>query len=124
FGLGPRAAFPGIPRLINLVGDLKRRVGPAQELPRSLDFLRAQRRAVHAMGAANVGRAEANDGLAADQRGLVGNAAGLFDRALDHLGIVAVDVAHYVPAVSLEAGRGIVGEPALDPAIDGNAVIV
>ena len=35
-----------------------------------------------------------------------------------------VDVADHLPAIGLEALRGVVGEPAVDLAVDGNAVVV
>ena len=44
--------------------------------------------------------------------------------ACDRVGIVAVDVRHHVPAVGLEALRRVVGEPALDLAVDRDAVVV
>ncbi len=37
---------------------------------------------------------------------------------------MAVNAAHHVPAVGFEAFRGVVGEPAFNVAVDGDAVVV
>lgn len=77
-----------------------------------------------------VGGAETDDRLAADEGGLVGVGAGLFDGRLHGGGIVTVHIADDVPVVGLEAGRGIVEEPgrcfgtAPHLAIDGDVVVV
>src|SRR5690606_26484353 len=63
-------------------------------------------------------------GLAADQGRLVVDALGLVDGLVDGSGIVTVHVAHHVPAVGFETLRGVVGEPVLDVAVDGDAVVV
>ncbi len=76
------------------------------------------------MGAGLVRRTEADNGLAHQQRWLVGHLAGFFNRGLDGVRIVAVDVAHHVPAVGFEAQGGVVGEPAVDVAVDGDAVVI
>ena len=46
------------------------------------------------------------------------------DRRVDGVDVVAVDVGNDVPAVGLEAPRRVVGEPALDLAVDRDAVVV
>ena len=46
------------------------------------------------------------------------------DRRLDRFRVVAVDVGDDVPAIGLEALRGVVGEPAFDLAVDRDAVVV
>jgi hypothetical protein len=76
------------------------------------------------VAAAQVRRAVADHGLGADQARLVVDRARFVQRAGDRLVIVAVDIPHHVPAVGLEALRGIVGEPALDVTVDGDAVVV
>ena len=48
----------------------------------------------------------------------------MFDRSVNRIGIVAIDVRNHVPAVSLETLRRVVREPALHFAVDGNAVVV
>ena len=80
---------------------------------------------MHVVGAGLVGRTGPDHGLAADQR----RAWSVFPcgrrrwrRGL--LVIVAIDVRDHVPAVGLEALRRVVGEPALDVAVDGDAVVV
>ncbi len=76
------------------------------------------------VGAGLIGRTEADHRLAADQRRLVGNGLGGFDGGIQGDRIMAVDVRHHVPAIGLEALRRVVGEPAFDVAVDGNAVVV
>ena len=56
--------------------------------------------------------------------GLSRRLARLQQRGVDRVDVVAVDVADHVPAVGLEALRGVVGEPAFDLAVDGDAVVV
>ncbi len=79
---------------------------------------------MHAGGALLVGRAPADHGLAADQGGTAGFLARGFDGGLDLVGVVAVHVTHHLPAIGFEAGRRVVGEPALGFAVDRNAVVV
>ena len=107
-----RAGLLRAPAFVNVGGDLKRRGAPAQGLADQGDFVGAQRRAVALFLALLVRRAEADDGLRADQGRLVGDLAGRLDGGLDRVGAVAVDLGDDVPAVGLEAGRGVVQEPA------------
>ena len=88
------------------------------------DFRGSQRLAVHRLRAGLGRRTKADHGLAADQRRLAGLAACLADRTPDRLRVVPVDGADHLPAVGLEAPRGVVGEPALDLAVDRNAVVI
>ena len=67
----------GIPAVIDFLRDFERGVFPAQVLARCFHFVMAQRRAVHVVGAFLVGRAFADDGLAADQGGPGGFRLGL-----------------------------------------------
>ena len=67
---------------------------------------------------------EADDGLAADQGGLICVGPGGFDGGADGVGVVAIDGGNHLPAVGLETLRGVIGEPALNLAIDGDAVVV
>ena len=71
-----------------------------------------------------VRRAETDDGLAADQRRLLGVLAGSLDGGLDLVGIVAVDIADDLPAVRLETLGRVVGKPAFHFTVDGDAVVV
>src|SRR5690606_18200039 len=91
---------------------------------RGRDLVLAQRRPVRRLLAGLVGGAVADGGAAAQQRRLVLRAQRLLDRGLDALRIVAVHVADHVPAVGLEARRGVVGEPAGDVAVDRDVVVV
>src|SRR5882672_4398174 len=80
--------------------DLERRVGPAEFLAGAGDLVLAERRAVRGSRAGFGRRAVADDGLAGDQRGFVGNLARRADGAGDRLGVVAVD------PLDVPAGRG------------------
>src|SRR4029079_10957394 len=84
----------------------------------------AGRRAVEVWPPGLVRTAPADHGLAAKQAWPVGRPLRFVQRLLDRRRIVAVDVAHDVPAVGLEAFRRVVGEPVLDVAVDRNAVVV
>ena len=79
---------------------------------------------MHVVAVLLVGRAGADDGLAADQRGLGGVGLGLLDGGFDGDRVVALHVADHLPAVGFEALGGVVGEPAVDVAVDRNVVVV
>jgi len=117
------AGFLGVPLGVDLRRDLERSVLPAQRGAGRGDLVGAQRRAVALFLALLVRRAETDHGLAADQGRLVALARGI-DGGLDLVGVMPVDVADHLPAIGLEALRGVVGEPAVDLAVDGNAVVV
>ncbi len=46
------------------------------------------------------------------------------DGFADGVGVVAVDIAHHMPAVGFEALGRIVGKPTFDMAVNGDAVVV
>ena len=71
-----------------------------------------------------VRRTEPDRGPAADQGRLVARLQRGLDRGLDLDGVMPVDAAHHVPAVGLEALRGVVGEPAVGVAVDADVVVV
>ncbi|CAI1164975.1 Uncharacterised protein [Serratia entomophila] len=121
FGL---AGFFGVPLGIDVLRDVEGGVFPAQGFAGGGHFGCAQRGAVHVVGAGLVRGAETDDGLAHQQGRLVGHPAGFLNRRLDGVRVVAVDVAHHVPAVGFEAQGGVVGEPAVDVAVDGDAVVI
>ncbi|MNQ60098.1 hypothetical protein D3C85_743670 [compost metagenome] len=123
-GFAGGAGFLGVPLGIDVGRDLERAVVPAQRSAGGGDLGIAQRSAVALFLAGLVRRAEADGGLAADQGRPRGFGAGGLDGGLDLVGVVAVDVADHLPAVGLEALRRVVGEPALDFAVDGDAVVV
>jgi hypothetical protein len=97
---------------------------PAQRGAGRGDLVLAQRGAVRTFLAGLGRRAEADGGAAADQHRAFGFGDGGADRLPHFLGVVAVDVADHQPAVGLEATRRVVGEPAGDIAVDGDAVVV
>lgn len=88
------------------------------------NFIIAQRRTVALFLALLVRRAETDHRLAADQRRTLAFRTGGLQRGLDFLGVMAVDIADHLPAVGFETRRGVVGEPAVHFAIDGDAVVV
>jgi len=118
------ALLLGVPGFVHLARHLEGAEGPVHQAAGGGDLGVAQRRAVHVVGAGLVRRTGADHGLAADQRGLVGHRLGGFDGGMQRLGVVAVDVGHDVPAVGLETLGRVVGEPAFDVAVDGDAVVV
>ena len=122
-GVGAGALLADIaPGGQHVVGDLERAVIPAQRLLPAQEFVGAERLAMGFRGARFGRRAEADGGLAGDQRRAVGRLR-LRDRGRDRLLVVAVDPDR-VPAMGLEARHlvDIVGER--DRAVDGDAVIV
>src|SRR5690606_22635427 len=107
-----------IPAVADRLRHLERAVLPAQRLAGGPDLVRAQRRAVGGLAAGLVGRAEADGGAAADQHRAVVAGDGGIDGGTDLVGVVAVDAADHLPAVRLEARRGVVGEPAGGVTVD------
>ncbi len=123
-GFLDRGAFrPGVPAGTNVVGHDERSGGPAEFFAGGCDLGVTQRRAVRGLGALLVGRAPADDGLAADQRRPRIRLGGL-DRSFDRRRVVAVDVRHDVPAVGFESLRRVVREPAVHFTVDRDAVVV
>ncbi|RMT21917.1 hypothetical protein ALP52_05981 [Pseudomonas amygdali pv. mori] len=122
-GFGSQAFFFRIPLGVDISRNFERTVIPFQGRTGQGDFVRTQRRTVGFFLALLVRRAKADGGLAADQRRLVALARGV-DGGLDFFRVMTVDIADNQPAVGLEALRRIVGKPAFDFAIDGDAVVV
>ena len=119
-----RAARAGVPGGGQLIGNVEWLVTPAAAIAHGLDFIGAQRRAVHIMAAGLARGAMADHGLAADQRGRRLLRARSMDGGVDRPGVMAVDVGDHVPAVGGKALRRVVGEPAGDVAVDRDAVVV
>ncbi|SWX47793.1 Uncharacterised protein [Klebsiella pneumoniae] len=118
------AGFFGIPLGIDVRRDVKRRVFPAQRFAGQGDFGVAQRRAVGVVGTGFVRRTETDDGFAHQQGRFVGDRPCFFYRAFDGVSVVTVHAAHHVPAVGFKAFGGVVGEPAFNVAVDGDAVVI
>ena len=114
----------GVPGGVDLGRDVEGRVVPADMGARGLDLGGAERGAVHVVAVLLVGRAGADDGLAADQRGLGGVGLGLLDGGFDGDRVVTLHVADHLPAVGFEPFRRVVGEPALHMAVDRDVVVV
>ena len=134
FGVASEAAFPlllarftgvaGIPGGVNRLGDMERRVLPAQLLTCQCHFFVTQRCAVSFFFALLVGGTKTDNGFADDQAWLVVMALRQLNGRLDLIRLMAVDVRHHVPAVGLKTLGRIVGKPAFDFAIDRDAVVV
>ncbi len=107
-----------------MLGNLERRIVPADVGASGRDFIRAQRSAVHVVRAFLIGGSCSNNRLAADQGGPVGLGLGGLDGGIDGLRIVALHIADHVPAVGFEALGGVVGVPAVDMAVDGVVVVI
>ncbi len=113
-----------IPRGVDPGRDVEGRVAPAELRARGRDFLLTQCCAVHVVAAGLVRRSPADHRLAADQRRTVCARVGDADGGIHRFDIVPVHASHHLPAVRLEPLRRVVREPALDVAVDGDAVVV
>ncbi|CCK15451.1 hypothetical protein BN136_1461 [Cronobacter universalis NCTC 9529] len=118
------AFFFRIPAFVDFIRNFKRRIVPAELFAGQRHFFFAKRRAVGLLFARFVRRAEANHGTTNNQRRFIGNLFRFFNSAFDSLGIVAVNLMHYVPVVGFKTFGGVVGKPALGLAINGNAVVI
>ena len=118
------AGFFGIPLGIDVRRDVKRRVFPAQRFAGQGDFGVAQRRAVGVVGTGFVRRTETDDGFCTSAGTVCRDRPRFFDRAFDGVSVATVHAAHHVPAVGFKAFRGVVGEPAFNVAVDGDAVVI
>jgi hypothetical protein len=124
-GFFPGGAFLArIPGLIDFLRNLEGREIPADVRTHGGAFRFAQRRAVHVVGAGLVRAAGADDGLALDEGRPIGHRLGFFDRLVDGFRVMTIHIADHMPAIGFEALAGIVGEPALDMAIDRDAIVV
>ncbi|SBL84089.1 Uncharacterised protein [Klebsiella oxytoca] len=123
-GLFRLTGFFRIPLGIDFRRNFKRRVFPAERFAGQRDFRVAQRRAVGVVGTGFVRRTETDDGFAHQQGRFVGDRTRFFHRAFNRVSIVTVNAAHHVPAVGFKALRGVIGEPAFDVTVDGDAVVV
>ena len=97
---------------------------PANVGTGSRDFVGAERGTMHVVRAGLVWRTHTDDCLAADQCRLAHFGAGGQQRTFDGFGVVAVHIGDDLPAIGLKAFRRVVGEPALDVAVDRNPVVV
>src|SRR5690606_21426754 len=126
-GLQVGAARAAVPVVVDFARDFEGGMIPAHRLARGGDLVGPQGSAVDFLGAGLVGGAAADHGAAADQGrppACGGMRARLDDGGIDGVHVVAVDAAQDVPAIGLEARRRVVGEPVLDFAVDGNAIVV
>ncbi len=115
------AGFFGIPLGIDVRRDVKR----ACSSPARVRAISASPSgAVEVVGTGFVRRTETDDGFAHQQGRFVGDRPRFFYRAFDGVSVVTVHAAHHVPAVGFKAFRGVVGEPAFNVAVDGDAVVI
>ena len=122
--LAEGAGAVGTPAGIDFFGNLERAVLPAQRGAGGGQLVGTQRRTVRGL-LAGLGRgAETDGGSAADQGRLVVLRQRRLDPGLDAVGVMTIDATHHIPAISLEARGGVVGEPAIGVAVDGDAVVV
>src|SRR5258708_3393962 len=119
-----RAGGARVPLPAQIGGNVEAGEAPAQRRARRRRLVGTERSAMRIMRPRQLGRTPADHGLAADESRLVARRERLPDRRVDRLGVMPVDIAADAPATGLEALRRVVGEPALDMAVDGDAVIV
>ena len=122
--LGSGPFFATIPGLLDLGGNLEGTVLPAQRFPGQGNFIFAQGGTVGFFLALLVGAAETDNGLAANQGGLIGIGTGIFDSHLHFFRAVAIHIGNHLPAVGTETLHRVIGKPAFHLTINGNAVIV
>src|SRR5215471_17458759 len=118
-----RAALAPVPGVVDLLRNFEGWIGPAQRFARKRYFLFAERLSVGEISPGSVGRAFADDCLAADERGPVARVR-LANRRVDGIHIVAVDMRDDPPSVRREARGSVVGEPASDFTVDRYSVVV
>ena len=113
----------GAPVVVDLGGDHKGCMVPANRCAGKCNLIGAQGFAVRLGGVHAVGTALADMRFTSNQCGFVSAVFGCRDGAADRLHIVAVH-ADDTPAISLEASRCVVNEPRRDLAVDGDTVVV
>src|SRR5262249_43998121 len=118
------AARARVPALVHRVWNLERRIDPAKRLARELHLFLAQRLAVRELRAGAVGRALADDGLAADERRTIADAVRFADGGGDRLHVVPVDMGNDMPTIGGKTPGRVVGEPALGLAVDRDPVVI
>ena len=121
FGFGLLAGFTGVPGGGDVVRHGERGLMPFQGGTGGGGHVHAQGRAVTG-GGVGLGGTETDVGLADDEAGMLGVSAGFGQGGVQGPGIMAVHGADDLPAVGLVAGGHVFGEPAVDLAVDGDAV--
>ncbi len=124
FLLHARTLIAHVPGRSNLRRYLERWRSPPQVQPGGGDFFIAHGFAVHGSRALFVRRSPADGRLRANQRRPPRFRARRGQRGRDGIAVLAVHIALHMPAVGLEARRGIVAEPTHHLAVDGYAVVV
>ena len=97
---------------------------PAQSGPCLRRLLRAEGRAVRSRCSGLVRGTVPDHRLAADQGRPVLMSQSLADGGIHRRAVQPVHIAQHAPAAGLETGRGVVREPVVHPAVNGNAVVV
>ena len=114
----------GVPARVDRFGNLEGFVLPIEGNTGRRYLVAPQGRTVRALRALLVGGALPYDGLAADQGGPGCIVTGRLDSCLHLRGAVAVDIVDHLPAVGIEPGRCVVGKPAFNLAVDGDAIVI
>src|SRR5262249_23967063 len=113
---GALAALACVPCGVDMLGDFKRRILPAESCTRSRDFGIPERRAVRRTGIGLVRCALGDHGLATDERRARPLALSLLQRPVDCVGVMAVHAGYHLPSVAFEAAPHVVGIPLADVA--------
>src|SRR5690606_2584431 len=87
-------------------------------------FVHTQRCTVAIVGALLVRRTVTDDGLSTNQRWLAGFRACSFDGGFDGGSVVTVNFGDNMPAVGFKALGRIVGKPAFNMTVNGDAIVV
>ena len=117
------AAGNAVPPCIDVLGDDKGRVGPADGLAGTLNLLGAKRLAMGFCGPCTLGRTLADAGLAGDQGGLV-RSLGALQGSIYRVDILAVHARNHIPARRLKTLGRVVDKPGRHSAVDGYSVVV
>ena len=110
--------------LINFGGDIKGLVAPTQFLPRTYNFVFTQWGAMTPRSTCLVRCPIANFGLTTNEGWLVTVRTGCFKRSCNCRMIVAVNCRNNLPAVCFKSFWGVIGKPAFNGTIDGDAIVV
>ena len=114
----------GIPGRAHILRYFKRSVHPTHCLTGERNLFVAERRTVTGFFTLLVGRTPADHGATADKRGPLAVGVSLVNGPGNRSRIVAVDALDNLPVVGAKTRRGVISEPALYFAVDGDAVVI
>ena len=113
-----------IPRAGDVLGNLEGRMRPSQRFTARGNLVITKRRTVRARSALLVRRAEANDGLAGNQRGPLCVGHGGVHGGSYSGGVMSIDIGNDLPAVRFKTLYRVVGKPGVGLAVDRDPVVV